>query len=96
MHAPAHFRVDDQADLAAFIEGRHFGMLIVAGENGPQAAHIPMLLNRDALHGLMAQMQVGEGAEFEALADYRQGLDRRAIDWKQSARHTHLIAKEYE
>lgn len=48
MHAPAHFRVDDQAELAAFIEGRHFGMLVVAGENGPQAAHIPMLLNRDA------------------------------------------------
>ncbi len=54
-----------------------------------------MLLNRDAMHGLMAQMQIGEGAEFEALADYRPGLDRRAIDWKQSARHTHLIAKEY-
>jgi uncharacterized protein (DUF58 family) len=54
-----------------------------------------MLLNRDAMHGLMAQMQIGEGAEFEALADYRQGMDRRAIDWKQSARHTRLIAKEY-
>ena len=38
---------------------------------------------------------MGEGAEFEALADYRPGMDRRAIDWKQSARHTHLIAKEY-
>lgn len=48
MHAPVHFRVDDQAELAAFIEARHFGMLVVAGESGPQAAHIPMLLNRDA------------------------------------------------
>ena len=38
--------------------------------------------------GIKAQLQVGEGAEFEALADYRQGMDRRAIDWKQSARHT--------
>jgi uncharacterized protein (DUF58 family) len=53
------------------------------------------LHNRDAMHGMVAQMQIGEGAEFESLADYRQGLDRRAIDWKQSARHTHLIAKEY-
>lgn len=52
-------------------------------------------LNRDALHGLTAQMQIGEGAELEALADYRQGMDRRAIDWNQSARHTRLIAKEY-
>jgi transcriptional regulator len=48
MHAPVHFRVDDQAELAAFIEGRQFGTLVVAGEKGPQAAHIPMILNRDA------------------------------------------------
>ena len=53
------------------------------------------MLNRDALHGLTAQLQVGEGAELESLADYRPGMDRRAIDWKQSARHTKLIAKEY-
>lgn len=53
------------------------------------------ILNRDAMHGLIAQMQIGEGAEFEALAEYRQGMDRRAIDWKQSARHTVLLAKEY-
>jgi uncharacterized protein (DUF58 family) len=50
---------------------------------------------RDANYGARAQLQVGEGAEFEALASYRQGMDRRAIDWKQSARHSALIAKEY-
>ena len=53
------------------------------------------MVNRDAMYGVKAQLQVGEGAEFEALADYRQGMDRRAIDWKTSARHTHLVAKEY-
>jgi uncharacterized protein (DUF58 family) len=53
------------------------------------------LVNRDAMHGIRSQLQVGEGAEFEALTDYRQGMDRRSIDWKQSARHTQLIAKEY-
>ena len=37
----------------------------------------------------------GEGAEFEALAEFRPGMDRRAIDWKQSARHGMLLAKEY-
>jgi len=51
--------------------------------------------HRDMLHGLTARMQIGEGAEFEALADFQQGMDRRAIDWKQSARHTRLLAKEY-
>ena len=53
------------------------------------------MVNREAMFGIRAQLQLGEGAEFESLADYRQGTDRRAIDWKQSARHTHLIAKEY-
>jgi uncharacterized protein (DUF58 family) len=53
------------------------------------------MLNPDANYGVKAQLQVGEGAEFEALASYRQGMDRRAIDWKQSARHSALIAKEY-
>jgi len=53
------------------------------------------MINREAMFGIKAQMQVGEGAEFEALADYRQGMDRRAIDWKTSARHTMLVAKEY-
>jgi uncharacterized protein (DUF58 family) len=53
------------------------------------------MMNQEAMYGIKAQLQVGEGAEFEALADYRQGMDRRAIDWKTSARHTMLVAKEY-
>jgi uncharacterized protein (DUF58 family) len=53
------------------------------------------LASRELLHGQIALRDVGEGAEFDALADYRKGMDRRAIDWKQSARHTRLIAKEY-
>lgn len=53
------------------------------------------MLHRDASFGLAVQRQVGEGAEYEALTDYRAGMDRRTIDWKQSARHTSLLAKEY-
>jgi len=48
MYAQTAFRMDDRADMAAFIEARHFATLVVAGPNGPQAAHIPMILNRDA------------------------------------------------
>jgi transcriptional regulator len=48
MHAPAHFRIDDTGELAAFIEARHFATLVVSGETGPLAAHIPMILKRDA------------------------------------------------
>ena len=53
------------------------------------------LLHHDAMHGNAARLQLGEGAEFESLTDYRPGMDRRTIDWKQSARHTMLVAKEY-
>ncbi len=69
--------------------------ILISPDIRPVRDEAPRLINRDAMHGMIAQMQVGEGAEFEALADYRQGMDRRAIDWKMSARHTRLIAKEY-
>jgi uncharacterized protein (DUF58 family) len=53
------------------------------------------IIDRHALAGLVAQVDRGDGAEFDALVEYRSGMDRRAIDWKQSARHVKLHAKEY-
>ena len=51
---------------------------------------------RDAQYGLIARRMRGEGNEFEALAEFESGMDKRRIDWKSSARHAHLYAKEYE
>ncbi|WP_206242097.1 DUF58 domain-containing protein [Novosphingobium terrae] len=51
---------------------------------------------RDADIGLVARRIHGDGTMFEALSDYHPGMDRRRIDWKASARHAHLYAKEYE
>ena len=51
---------------------------------------------RDAQLGLIARRIRGEGTQFEALTEYQPGMDRRRIDWKSSARHVHLFAKEYE
>ncbi len=51
---------------------------------------------RDAQFGLVARRIRGEGTEFESLAEYEPGMDRRRIDWKSSARHARLYAKEYE
>jgi transcriptional regulator len=48
MHAAPAFRMNDQAEMAALIEARHFATLVVAGEHGPVAAHIPMILTYDA------------------------------------------------
>lgn len=53
------------------------------------------LLARDALFGAKTQIEMGEGSEFQSLRDYQPGMDRRAIDWKQSARHAALLAKEF-
>ncbi|MEQ1608416.1 MAG: FMN-binding negative transcriptional regulator [Hyphomonadaceae bacterium] len=48
MHAAPAFHVDNASELAAFIEARRFATLVLSSESGPEAAHIPMILNRDA------------------------------------------------
>jgi uncharacterized protein (DUF58 family) len=54
------------------------------------------LFARDAQIGQRLNARLGEGSEFESLIRFMPGLDRRAIDWKQSARHTDLLAKQFE
>jgi uncharacterized protein (DUF58 family) len=53
------------------------------------------IYQRHAIEGLITQLAQGEGSDFDTLLDFRAGMDRRAIDWKQSARHTKLLAKQY-
>lgn len=53
------------------------------------------LFQRNSWFGLRQQQLRGEGSEYESLAEYQPGMDRRAIDWNASARHIKLLAKEY-
>jgi uncharacterized protein (DUF58 family) len=53
------------------------------------------LFSRDALFGLKTQLETGDGSEFNALRELVAGMDRRTIDWKQSAKHSKLLAKEF-
>ncbi len=53
------------------------------------------IFSRNALHGQKIQIDKGEGTEFDALREFMQGMDKRAIDWKHSARHRKLHAKEF-
>ena len=53
------------------------------------------VFQRYALEGMIAQLTRGEGSDFDTLVDFRTGMDRRSIDWKQSGRHLKLLAKQY-
>lgn len=53
------------------------------------------LYSRDADFGIKMQLDRGDGSEFDALREFASGMDRRAIDWKHSARHRNLLAKEF-
>ncbi|WP_375397545.1 DUF58 domain-containing protein [uncultured Sphingomonas sp.] len=53
------------------------------------------IFQRHALQGLITQIDRGDGTDFDSLVEYRSGMDRRAIDWKQSARHQKLHAREF-
>lgn len=45
--------------------------------------------------GLRIERYMGDGTEFDSLREFMPGFDRRAIDWKASARHTKLLARDY-
>jgi uncharacterized protein (DUF58 family) len=53
------------------------------------------LFSRDALFGSKSQLERGDGSEFQALREFQSGMDHRTIDWKRSAAHRALIAKEF-
>jgi uncharacterized protein (DUF58 family) len=53
------------------------------------------LFARESAHGLKIQLEAGEGADFHALREFQPGMDIRTIDWKRSATHGGLLAKEY-
>jgi len=46
--------------------------------------------------GMRAQLRTGEGTEFNALKEFEPGMDRRMIDWKQTAKHGRLLAREFK
>jgi len=54
------------------------------------------LFRRDMPIGAHLQLNSAEGSEFHALRSFQSGMDRRTIDWKQSARHGLLLAKEFQ
>lgn len=73
----------------------HASIKVLPNISAVRSPTVQMFL-RDSVFGLLARKFRGEGSEFEALAEYQTGMDRRSIDWKGSARHSKLLAKEYD
>lgn len=61
----------------------------------PTRTHGVRLFERFAVDGALKQLSRGEGSDFDALVEFRAGMDRRSIDWKSSARATKLLARQY-
>jgi transcriptional regulator len=47
LYIPQHFRVDDPAALAAFIEANAFGTLVTSSAAGLHVSHIPFVVERE-------------------------------------------------
>jgi uncharacterized protein (DUF58 family) len=60
-----------------------------------RAAAIRFFSNPDFKSGLKVEHYLGDGSEFDSLREFQVGHDSRAIDWKASARHIKLMAREY-
>ena len=53
------------------------------------------LFSRDAAYGMKSQLDTGQGSEFHALREFQAGMESRTVDWRRSARHGLLVAKEF-
>lgn len=68
--------------------------LAVTPDLGGIQRHAERLFSRTLLHGIKPLRDRGEGSEFDAMTEFQSGMDRRLVEWKQSARHVRLLAKE--
>ena len=69
--------------------------LAIGPDMRPARQRGAQLFERHGHMGLIAQLERGDGSDFDALLEVRPGMDRRSIDWKQSAKHMKLLAKNY-
>jgi len=72
------------------------GTIRVWPDLSPVRSPVLQAFFRDSQFGIVARRVRGDGTQFEALSEYAPGMDRRRIDWKASARHTRLYARENE
>lgn len=60
-----------------------------------KATALAFATRRDFRAGLRIERYTGDGTEFDSLRSFTHGDDRRVIDWKASAHHSRLVARQY-
>jgi len=60
-----------------------------------KTAALRYLTEREFRAGLKIERYQGDGTEFDSLKEHVPGDDHRWIDWKSSARHRKLVARQY-
>jgi uncharacterized protein (DUF58 family) len=60
-----------------------------------KAVALRFLTDREFRAGLKIERYKGDGTEFDSLKEYAAGDDHRSVDWKASARHRKLVARQF-
>jgi uncharacterized protein (DUF58 family) len=60
-----------------------------------KAVALRFLNDREFRAGLKIERYKGDGTEFDSLREHAPGDDHRSIDWKASARHKKLVARQF-
>lgn len=68
---------------------------VVPNVRAVRSAALRFFAQREFLSGLRVERYVGDGSEFDELREYVMGMDRRAIDWKSSARHRKPLCRQF-
>lgn len=69
--------------------------LVVPDTRPVRATALRFEAERIARAGQKIERYAGEGSEFDSLREYVHGDDSRAIDWKSSAHHKKLVARQH-
>ena len=90
-------RWDGPLGLVRRVEARPLGRSVAIV---PQIAGVReqamRLFSRDRRDGTATVRDLAGSAEFHALREFQPGDDRRAVNWRQSARHVKLLVRETE
>lgn len=69
MYVPRHFRVDDSAELAAFMRANAFATFVTVHEGKPFATHIPFLIEGDGPHPTLAAHMARANPQWRDMTD---------------------------